>query len=913
MLHLTPKFFQGRSDPPRRQRALFNTFFGGVFFFLFLATANSATHVIPLSQEIVHGDTLGVSPGDIIQLSPGRRGNMRFTKINGTADNPVIVENTGGQVIIDGSDAASLVEGVVFDQCNHFEFRGDGVAGLPYGIKITNATHHGISFAPFTSDFVMCYIEIANVDSSGINAKTETGRYIIDGVERLAVEGEFTMRNVDIHNNYVHGVVHEGMYCGHSNYDNTTLVDGVPYYRHSVANIDIYDNIVTDCGWDGIQVGSAIGGSRIFNNTVCNTGTLQVFGQRAGIQINPGSRMECFNNLVKDGNGGAGIFDLGLGDCEIYNNMIIRPGGVGILSADRNRSVPGTHRIFNNTIILSESHPLAAYGHITTKDYRNNLILLQAIDSDQIYINDGGVPVVVQNNLLTHHLASLAFSDPTRDDYRLTNGSTAIDGGEDLSSLGVTADLFGGPRPAGNAYDLGAHESGNLSVQTVITRPTRYQSPNGSIELHTIGGTPPYSVAWSDGASGSQRSGLIGGINYAYTITDSDSNSIDGIVRLTQPDAVEVAADIIAETDHASNGSIALRIRGGIAPYSVQWNHGPTTESLSSLPTGTYSCTVNDSAGAQASDSFYVPNGGSVVLRINCAGPELVDNQLNWTTDDPTSTYLVDDQWVFKSGPPNFNGPNTTSAPKDIFGRFRYVAPTRPEPINWSVPIANGLYQITLFFREPLPPTSISAGDRVFDVVIEDEIALDDLDVFANHGNAPSAYQMERYVDDGFLNIDIISMVGGGMIHGIEVRSISGRTFANWLALYPSIPAGSLPDDDIDGDGLSLIVEQVYGFEPLQSYRQLNNRAMQTTTEGGALAITLKVPGSFPSDIICEIQTSTSLEAQSWSTITQRSGSSDWTHSSWVSIKRNEFDEIAITPPTPERRFFRLKVEQVAP
>lgn len=71
---------------------------------------------------------------------------------------------------------------------------------------------------------------------------------------------------------------HEGIYIGPSTASNDKGKD-----------IVIQDNDVSDCGWDGIQVGNAEG-VVIEGNTVTRCGTANEFGQDYGITINPGCR-----------------------------------------------------------------------------------------------------------------------------------------------------------------------------------------------------------------------------------------------------------------------------------------------------------------------------------------------------------------------------------------------------------------------------------------------------------------------------------------------------------------------------------------------------------------------------------------------------------------------------------------------
>jgi hypothetical protein len=66
------------------------------------------------------------------------------------------------------------------------------------------------------------------------------------------------------------------------------------------------------------------------------------------------------------------------------------------------------------------------------------------------------------------------MSDPLTGDFRLTDGSDAIDVGADLSSLGITEDIDGTLRPQGNGYDVGAYEA-----QSDVTTPGPPSAPSG--------------------------------------------------------------------------------------------------------------------------------------------------------------------------------------------------------------------------------------------------------------------------------------------------------------------------------------------------------------------------------------------------------------------------------------------------
>ena len=73
-----------------------------------------------------------------------------------------------------------------------------------------------------------------------------------------------------------------------------------------------------------------------------------------------------------------------------------------------------------------------------------------------------------------------------------------------------------------------------------------------------------------------------------------------------------------------------------------------------------------------------------------------------------------------------------SEVPLALFQSERYDTSSRPE-MQWNFPVSNGNYEVRLYFAENYSGAG-SPGKRVFDVVIEDMLALDDYDVVADAG-----------------------------------------------------------------------------------------------------------------------------------------------------------------------------------
>lgn len=414
----------------------------------------------------VDGEELGVQPGQVIGLS-GAGANyhhITFSNINGTADKPIIIRNCDGQAVIESYHSF----GIKFTHSKNFKILGDGDQDSDYGIKISTSKGFFLTLEQFTTDFELYLIEIAGYEPKGIGENNgfagigiKTSPYQACDVFTDPTRQAWIMENVTVRNCYIHDTGGEGLYIGHGFYEGRVeSACSEMTYSHSIKHIRIHDNIMENIGYDGIQIKNADEDCEVYNNIIHNYGQQDEGAHNEGLFIGGGTTGKFYNNYVINGTG-HGIQFQGIGNNDIYNNVIVNPGngpekkGDCFYAANDVRFEDGYFNIMNNTFVNAGRNGFAFFGGDGgVKRVYNNIF---AGSGDEL--SRKGVEIDSSNNIFTQDVESLKFRNPDDWDYTLMEGSRAIDGGADLSDFKISLDIMGNARPAGGGYDVGAFET----------------------------------------------------------------------------------------------------------------------------------------------------------------------------------------------------------------------------------------------------------------------------------------------------------------------------------------------------------------------------------------------------------------------------------------------------------------------
>lgn len=438
--------------------------------FLLCLSSNTYSNTLEISSStsVVDGD---INPGDTLKILSGTRDFLLFRNIHGNSSNPIVIINEGGQVVINAVNPGYY--GIKFQTCTFIKLTGSGHASHQYGFHIDGVNiGTGLTVDNMSTNFEMEFIEINDIPIAGIYIKTDPTCSTLETTRE-----NFTMYNINVHDCYLHDIVDEGMYIGSSKYTGYDIGCGT-LLPHVIEGVRVYNNIVENTGWDGIQVSSATSDCFIYNNIIRNDSYRETDFQMSGILIGGGSDCDCYNNRIFDGKGD-GIDVLGLGNHKIYNNLIVRPGisyhpnegstnfpKHGIWVGNVVTTPNAEMIIYNNTIINPKTHGIKL-ANISISSYKlyNNIISepsSYSILQNNSYVNIHTLinyQMPLNYNFFTNQENDIKFNNASTEDYDLDAFSPAVNTGLDLGNIGLSFDIDNKTRPFGGAFDIGAYES----------------------------------------------------------------------------------------------------------------------------------------------------------------------------------------------------------------------------------------------------------------------------------------------------------------------------------------------------------------------------------------------------------------------------------------------------------------------
>lgn len=447
-----------------------------VFFVVGTFLASGKGFVVDSLTTVVDGLYLPYSqlqPGDSIFLKAGLRKNLLLRNLNGSAEKPLIIINQGGVVVFN----TDSYYGISIRNSRYFRLTGQGYANEFYGIHIERvANGAGIGINDLCSDFEVDHIFIENTLLGGLYAKTDPD------CTTPSTRDKFTQYKTIVHDNRIAKVGNEGMYIGSTKYfgletncngRDTLLMPPV------LEGVHIYNNIIENTAWDGIQVSSATRDCSIWGNIILYDSQEGYFSQMSGILLGGGSKCDCYNNYISQGKGN-GIESHGLGGYRIFNNIIVDAGRTylpldsterkhGIYVSDISVEKDSSFSILFNDIIRPKTDGIRFQSTVSKNSiiasnlivdpgsydyYENGNTSYKGEDAYIMIPDPSSTEVSIWNNYKTRNINNAKVS---LTDFKPMADSPLIDAGT-TNLWGVSFDFRNSTRPNGPKADIGAYE-----------------------------------------------------------------------------------------------------------------------------------------------------------------------------------------------------------------------------------------------------------------------------------------------------------------------------------------------------------------------------------------------------------------------------------------------------------------------
>ncbi len=158
---------------------------------------------------------------------------------------------------------------------------------------------------------------------------------------------------------------------------------------------------------------------------------------------------------------------------------------------------------------------------------------------------------------------------------------------------------------------------------------------DGSATVTASGGTSPYTYLWNDPAPAQTTptaTGLASG-SYSVTVTDNVGCTASATANISDAGAptATISSSANASCNGVCDGTAAVTVIGGTAPYNYLWSTGGTGNSVSGLCDGTVSVNVTDAIGCNASASVVITEPAVLVATVTASTNATCNGTCNGT------------------------------------------------------------------------------------------------------------------------------------------------------------------------------------------------------------------------------------------------------------------------------------------
>ena len=162
----------------------------------------------------------------------------------------------------------------------------------------------------------------------------------------------------------------------------------------------------------------------------------------------------------------------------------------------------------------------------------------------------------------------------------------------------------------------------DFTVAIEIQNVSCFGETDGMIDVNAQGGSGIYFFEYSNGTSLNNSLAGVGAGDFTVTVRDENDCEFTIEGTITEPD--ELIINILeannASNENTSDGSLAIDVEGGTAPYLTEWEDGfGDVLEVADLAPGAYTVNITDDNGCQSTQTVTIGSDDDIPMGDDCS------------------------------------------------------------------------------------------------------------------------------------------------------------------------------------------------------------------------------------------------------------------------------------------------------
>jgi len=367
-------------------------------------------------------------------------------------------------------------------------------------------------------------------------------------------------------------------------------------------------------------------------------------------------------------------------------------------------------------------------------------------------------------------------------------GETTIrwDHGEQLENLyNLTAGAYGVTIKDATSCEIRREfnivEPAILAIEPTVSDALDCDNPqSGGIKLGLSGGTPPYSILWSNGSTSEFLQNIPGG-QYSVEIVDASGCTINQVFEVKRPPQLSILGfqnTTVQCEPRVVEDKVSITISGGIAPYTISWSAGDISADQKTMTTttpGLYVVTVIDGKNCMETQSFQIDNSETIAR-----------SEIESAAFDQYNSYLVNFEiqfwnrsfgqiltyhWDFGDGQESFEeNPKHTYTSEDTYE----IVLTVTDVFGCEVAVKKEIEVLDYYLV--MPNVFTPNGDGINDYIFPRFVGIEDIEFWVLNKWGETIFYTNELNSQGWngkLNTE--AATPGNYVYRLKYKTLDGR------------------------------------------------------------------------------------------------------------------------------------------